>query len=441
MVKARISAEEWDKIKKDTGIVESDGEAHHVHDEEPEPVATPTKQYSQVGQMQAAKGGKPAGAVTEWKSHEGYDAQAESFAGKHPTLAKAVDIGKKVAGKVGEFVEEEMIHHGAAERKKPTKEEQEEKKKKKQKELSSIEKKLQEGLTGDGEEDKDKDEESDKKSKKSKVLAGSYKSAYESQSGIFGSRGYEPAFKSQLRMGSYQPAYKAQMRKPSEEAESEITQLPTTKKRTKSAVEELMPNAPAVPSQPQRSPEPEPDRFNTQNWQSLGFPNTLPQSARGSLFRPAQQQPVVPMVRQPYQPHPTVQTLIPQKRAPMSGPMPRIGLNINATPQIMKPKTTITPPRAPSRVVQKTAPSPAPMTFMGVTLGEKKKQEPNKPITRMGEGYKHVPLVVMNGIYPAASYNPNKDSITKKSVIPKIRATVSPNDFTMFGMRVKNKKN
>jgi hypothetical protein len=76
---------------------------------------------------------------------------------------------------------------------------------------------------------------------------------------------------------------------------------------------------------------------------------------------------------------------------------------------------------------------------MGVTLGEKKKQEP-KPITNMGAGYKHVPLVVMNGIYPNAGYNPKADPITKKSIIPKIQATVTPNNFTMFGMRMKNRK-
>ena len=201
-----MSAAEWEKIKKESGIVENNGEAHRVQeDEEPEPVATPTKQYPQVGQMQAAKGGKPAGAVTEWESHAGYDAESgeptdDSFESRHPTLAKAVDIGKKAAGKVNEFVEEEMIHHGAAERKKPTEEEKKEEKKKTQKELSRIEKEIQGGFLGeDGEEEKDEktkkkkdeddkdgktkkkkdedeDKESDKKSKNPRVKASGFTS-------------------------------------------------------------------------------------------------------------------------------------------------------------------------------------------------------------------------------------------------------------------------
>jgi hypothetical protein len=119
--------------------------------------------------------------------------------------------------------------------------------------------------------------------------------------------------------------------------------------------------------------------------------------------------------------------------------MPRMALNITTTPQIMKPRTTVAPPRAPMPTHTTTAPMPAPITFMGVTLGEKKKQEP-KPITKMGEGYKNTPIYLMNSFYPSASYNPNKDPITKKSIIPKIHATVSPHDFTMFGARVKNRK-
>jgi hypothetical protein len=121
----------------------------------------------------------------------------------------------------------------------------------------------------------------------------------------------------------------------------------------------------------------------------------------------------------------------------MSGPMPRIGLSMNV-PQLMKPRP-INIPRAPSSPAHTTVPKTAQMSFMGVTFGEKKKQEP-KPLTRMGEGYKNVPLVVMNGLYPNAGYNPNKDPITKKSIIPKIRADITPNNFTMFGMKLKNRK-
>jgi hypothetical protein len=370
--------------------------------------------------------------VTEWKSHEGYDAQAESFAEKHPTLAKAVDIGKKAVGVVNKKSTEYLENVQKSEQKfkemQGEREEEPEEKKPSKKSKKSKSKILDE-------EDFDFDKDEDitalhKATSKQKVLPGSYKTVY---GGGMGKSGYEPVYKTSMGTGTYQSAYKPKIQKEQPEELTDITQI--GRKRVKSTVEELTPRAEQIPEKKI------PDRFNMQNWQSLGFPNTLPQSARGSLFRPAQQQPVIPMVRQPYQPR-AVPTPAPQRHAPMSGPMPRIGLNINTTPQIMKPRTTITPPRASSHVVQKTAPAPAPMTFMGVTLGgEKKKQEPNKPITRMGEGYKNTPLVVMNSLYPTSGYNPNKDSITKKSIIPKIRATVSPNDFTMFGLKVKNKKN
>ena len=177
----------------------------------------------------------------------------------------------------------------------------------------------------------------------------------------------------------------------------------------------------------------------------MGFPNTLPQSARGNLFRPAPPRPtpqpiVTPMVRQPYQPRAAPQPMRAPARAPLSGPIPRIGLNINTAPQIMaRPKYT--PPRAPAAPTRTKVPNTTSLSFMGVALGGKKKQEPNnKPITRIGEGYKNVPLVVMNGIYPNAGYNPKTDPITKKSIVPKISANITPNNFTMFGMELKIRK-
>jgi hypothetical protein len=243
-----------------------------------------------------------------------------------------------------------------------------------------------------------------------------------------GKKGYESVYTSSMGGGTYQPAYKPKVRENIELA---------TPSRVKSAVEEM----PTTPQPAQRTP----DRFNLQNWQSMGFPNTLPMSARGTLFRPAPQyqpprpapQPTVtPMVRQPYQPQPMPQPVRAPARAPLSGPLPRIGLSMNV-PQLMKPRP-INTMRAPSSPAHTTVPKTAQMSFMGVTFGEKKKQEP-KPLTRMGEGYKNVPLVVMNGLYPNAGYNPNKDPITKKSIIPKIRADITPNNFTMFGMRMKKK--
>ena len=459
MVKARLSEAEWDKIKQSSGIVENGSEAGRPQSDVVEPMAMPSRNPTKLGNMGEAKGGKMVGKMTEWESHAGYDASTNEFEKNHPTLAKAVDIGKRVVGKVGEFVEEEMIHHGAEERKKPTeeekkeqkkktqKEEEEEEKKKKQKKLSSIEKKLKKGFLDDEDDEYDDDKKS-KTSKKSQILSRGYESAYGGEGGLSGKRGYESAYKSTMGGGGYEAAYKSTMGMGSyqpaykQRDQPHVAELATPNK-VKSAVEEI----PTTPQPAQRQP----DRFNMQNWQSMGFPNTLPQSARGSLFRPApQQQPVTPMVRQPYQPRavpvpqpvraqtPTPQ---PQARRQVFGPIPRIGLNINI-PQMTRPKTTVAPPRAPTAPTHmgRGIPTSAPLTFMGVTLGEKKKQEPNKPITRMGEGYKHVPMVVMNGIYPNAGYNPNTDSITKKSIIPKIRATISPNDFTMFGMKLKNRK-
>jgi hypothetical protein len=119
--------------------------------------------------------------------------------------------------------------------------------------------------------------------------------------------------------------------------------------------------------------------------------------------------------------------------------MPRIGLNLNTMPQIMRPKSTIAPPRAQAPTRTNGGISIPSTTFFGVNLNEKKKSE-QKPITNMGAGYKNVPLLVMNGVYPEAKYDPKKDPITKKSIIPKIGATITPNNFTMFGTKMKNRK-
>ena len=105
----------------------------------------------------------------------------------------------------------------------------------------------------------------------------------------------------------------------------------------------------------------------------------------------------------------------------------------------MGAKPKYIPPRAPGTPSHTKVPNTASLTFMGVNLNEKKKPE-QKPITKMGEGYKNVPLTVMNGVYPKSGYNPKADPITKKSIIPKISADITPNNFTMFGMRMKSRK-
>lgn len=402
-------------------------------EEEVEAIARPEIKGKRIGQMRATKGGKPAGEVTEYggNEEEGIDASKETFMGRHPKLAKAVDVGKKVVGIVNEktagYVKDtEGIDRKLRELERDRDEDDDEDEKSSKKKPS---KKKSKGKMLDEDFDFD-DEDEDitalhKATSKQKVLPGDYKSAY---GGGMGKKGYESVYTSTIGGGTYQPAYR-------QKEQPRVSEL-TTPSKVKSAVEEIPTAQPA-----QRTP----DRFNLQNWQSMGFPNTLPMSARGTLFRPTPQyqpprptpQPVVtPMVRQPYQPRPMPQPVRAPARAPMSGPLPRIGLSMNV-PQLMKPKP-INTPRAPSSPAHTTVPKTAQMSFMGVTLGEKKKQEP-KPLTRMGEGYKNVPLVVMNGLYPNAGYNPKTDSMTKKSIIPKIRTNISPNDFTMFGMRMKKK--
>ncbi len=307
-----------------------------------EPVATPEKPARMIGKMQAApKGSKPSGgAISEYKKN-GYDAQTdepveESFMEKHPKLAKAVDIGKKTVGvvnkKVSEYIENvQKSDEKFKEMQGGHKEEEEEPEEKKSLKKKSSKKKSKGKLLDEDDFDFDDEDDSDimvmgKSTSKQKVLPGSYKTAYGGQGGLFGKRGYESVYKSQLGGGAYQPAYKMKMAKP--DIEQPETTIIGEKKRTKSAVEEMVPTVPEVPTTPARKPEPKPDRFNTKNWQSLGFPNTLPQGARGALFRPAQEHPmVVPMVRQPYQP-----------RA-VPAPMPRVGGALfNQQPSIATPR-------------------------------------------------------------------------------------------------------
>lgn len=405
-------------------------------EEEVEPIAKPAIKGKQVGQMRAVKGGKPAGEVTEYGGGEedGIDASKETFMGKHPKFAKAVDIGKKVVGtinrKTAEYVKDtEGINKKLKELQEEKEEEKEKTKEKKSSKKKSKSKKDKFDLDFDDEDEDDEDITAlNKATSKQKVLPGNYKPAY---GGGMGSEGYKSAYSGAgLGSGAYQPAYKTTVQTPN------IVQPMRERGKEPTVMEE-------PPREPQRRPVS--DRFNIQNWQSAGFPNTLPQNARGNLFRPAPPRPqptVIPMVRQPYQPRPTPQPVPPMRapaRAPLTGPMPRIGLNLNTMPQLMKPRATITTPRAPGAPSHTKVPNTASLTFFGVNLNEKKKAE-SKPITNMGAGYKNVPLTVMNGIYPKAGYNPKTDSMTKKSIIPKISADITPNNFTMFGTKMKSRK-
>jgi hypothetical protein len=289
-------------------------------------MAMPSKNPTKIGYMGAAKGGKAAGEVGEWKSRQGYDASLE---GRHPTLAKAVDIGKRVVGVINEktagYVKDtEGIDRklkGLEEEKEEHDEETKQKPKSKSKSKSKKKGKDEDDEFDFGEED-DEDGYGGLKSlhKGQKILPGKYKSAYGDAGGISDSRGYKPAFKSSFGANTYEPAYRQPI--PAQTTPSIGNVTPT---RTSSA----------------------PERFNLEKWQSVGFPNTLPQSARGSLFRPAPPrptpQPVVPMVRQPYQPSSSRPQIPVQPRAPE--PMPRMGgsgMFLTSQPTIVRPQSQMT---------------------------------------------------------------------------------------------------
>ena len=346
------------------------------------------------------------------------------------------------------------------------------------------------------EEDDEEEKETGKKGKKKSsessndsvlgnLAKGTYEGAYDQG---FGRGGYNALYESKIGTVGYTPAYKTSV--PSSGGN---IPLPNTAavQRKKPAVEEEGEEGEVTQTQTQR----EPDRFNMQNWKSMGFPNTLPQKARSPLFQnvpqnvPApQQQPVVPMVQQPYQPRPSApqmtfmgsnpyrsatpqgrfvqqQVISPGVRRPsapfMSGPMPRIGGAMGGnTPQIVRPDASMVPVRAPQAAPQIMRAAPAPITFLGVPMGGNR-QQGNKPITRIGEGMRNPRSMVFNGvpvggnkvpstsnaslylmrqIYPVSSYNPNKDLIMKKStVVPRIGVPISDNSIKMFGIPIKKK--
>ncbi len=226
----------------------------------------------------------------------------------HPTLVKGVAYTKKILGTAAakinaagkRFVEDQDKIDKVKSKKSKNEEDEEEKPEKKKGKKKS--KKLKDLF---GEDEEEEDEEDSKKSfggNKPKVILGNYKSAYNSDAGIFGSKGYSAAYKSQMGADEYHPAYRTPVRAPEQPREE--------------------PRPRAIPT-PQTATIRAPDRFNTQNWKSLGFPNTLPQNARGSLFTTAPQPAIA---------RPTLQTskhTMPRFTSPnvipMSGSMPRIG--------------------------------------------------------------------------------------------------------------------
>jgi len=229
----------------------------------------------------------------------------------HPTLVKGVAYTKKILGTAAakinaagkRFVEDQDKIDKVKSKKSKSEEDEEEKPEKKKGKKKS--KKLKDLFGEDEEEEDEEDEEDSKKSfggNKPKVILGNYKSAYNSDAGIFGSKRYSAAYKSQMGADTYRPAYKTPARAPEQPREE--------------------PRPRAIPT-PQTATIRAPDRFNTQNWQSLGFPNTLPQNARGSLFTTAPQ----PAIARPtlQTPRHTMPKFTSPNMIPMSGSMPRIG--------------------------------------------------------------------------------------------------------------------
>jgi len=223
----------------------------------------------------------------------------------HPTLVKGVAYTKKILGTAAakinaagkRFVEDQDKIDGV--KKTPDKKKPKSKKEKDEEE----------------EDDEDMEESSSKKmssGNKPQLQLGNYKPAYSNDTGIFGSKNYSPAYKSQIGTDTYRPAYKTQTPR-KEVATEELMDITKISKKKKSG--DITPRA---ISTPQTATIRAPDRFNTQNWQSLGFPNTLPQNARGSLFTTAPQ----PAIKSSTH---TVPRFASPSAISMSGSMPRIG--------------------------------------------------------------------------------------------------------------------
>lgn len=232
----------------------------------------------------------------------------KQFKEDHPTLVKGAKLGAKIIGTVAakinaagqRFVDDQNKIDGVK-TKKAT-----DKKKSKSKKDEEEE-----------EDDEDMEESSSKKmssGNKPQLQLGNYKPAYSNDTGIFGSKNYSPTYKSQMGADTYRPAYKTPSRK--EATPEELVDITKISKRKSGDI------TPRAISTPQTATIRAPDRFNTQNWQSLGFPNTLPQNARGSLFTTAPQ----PAIKNTLQtPRHTMPKFTSPNVIPMSGSMPRIG--------------------------------------------------------------------------------------------------------------------
>ena len=359
--------------------------ARRKDDEEPEPKAEPEETPVVSGQMQAAEKSakKQAGQMGAWKSRKGYYAKGPEDTGEEPSiLKKVVSVGKKAAKIVGEKVSE----FG-----------------KNEIEADKLQKKhipMPKGST-----DEDAGEEEKEIIKPSHTVKGTW---------LSGGGSYKTAFTSGFGKSTYESAYKPRfggeietedLIKGGKKSKGKFSEL-MVKGGKKSKIDELTPRE-------EEPEEREPDRFNTQNWQSLGFPNTLPESERGALFRPAppikpsEKQVILQAPKRVVAPPKIVPPKKPQPAPRVAQPMPRMTHNIGTQiphiggpmmggnlPHVATPAAKRTQPMelpkigsglmstAPKqKAPQKTSTPAAPMTFMGHTLsGKKKEKTPKKKI-------------------------------------------------------------
>ena len=330
--------------------------ARRKDDEEPEPKAEPEETPVASGQMQAAEKSakKQAGQMGAWKSRKGYYAKGPEDTGEEPSiLKKAVSVGKKAAKIVGEKVSE----FG-----------------KNEIEADKLQKKhipMPKGST-----DEDAGEEEEEIIKPTHTVKGTWLSggkSYTSAYGGFGTDAYEPAYTHQFGgIGKTNTGIKSSILKGGKKGKGKKDILLDEDEFG----EELEEHGGGSSSE----------------YRSLGFPNTLPEGSRGALFRPSPPRQVV-IPQKIVAPQKITPPKKPQQMPRVAQPMPRIGGSMMGgnLPRVAAPAAKRTQPMeipkigsglmstAPKqKAPQKTSTPAAPMTFMGHTLGGKKKEETSK---------------------------------------------------------------
>ena len=351
--------------------------ARRKDDEEPEPKAEPEETPVESGEMQAAEKSakKQAGQMGAWKSRKGYYAKGSEDTGEEPSiLKKAVSVGKKAAKIVGEKVSE----FG-----------------KNEIEADKLQKKhipMPKGST-----DEDAGEEEEEIIKPTHTVKGTWLSggkSYTSAYGGFGTDAYEPAYTHKFgSVGKTDIGMKSSILKGGKKGKGKKDVLLDEDEFG----EELE----------------EHGGSDSIEYRSLGFPNTLPESERGALFRPAlpmkpnEKQVILQAPKKVVAPPKITPPKKPQQIPRVAQPMPRMTHNIGSQiphiggsmmggnlPRVAAPAAKRAQPMelpkigsglmstAPKqKAPQKTSTPAVPMTFMGHVLGSKKKEETPKKKT------------------------------------------------------------